>query len=69
MKIFVDRKIRNVSILLTTVHFLILISTLGPWSINPKEFGFWKALFTSITSTIVINVLFVVFSNKGKEQE
>ena len=64
MKIFINNKIRNVSILLTVIHCVALMYTPGPWSNNPKEAGFWLAIVSSVTGTIVINKLFVIFADK-----
>lgn len=68
MKLFASRKIRNVSVVLTILHFLALISTRGPWSSDPTTYGFWRAVFSAVTSTIVINVLFVVFGGRKGEK-
>jgi hypothetical protein len=58
MKIFINDKIRNISIMLAIIHCLALMYTQGgSWSTDPKDAGFWLAIFSAITSTIVINVL------------
>lgn len=65
MKIFVNKKIRNVSIVLTIMHALALMYTpRGPWSRDPGDAGFWIAVFSAVFSTIVLNVFFVKFSDK-----
>ena len=68
MKIFVNDKIRNISILLTIIHCLALMYTPGgPWSHNPREAGFWIAIVSAVTSTIVINKIFVIFATKKEK--
>jgi len=66
MKIFLNKKIRNVSLVLTVVHALALMYTPGnSWSHNPAELGFWIAIWSAVSSTLVLNFLFVKFSGKG----
>ncbi|WP_254412915.1 hypothetical protein [Dyadobacter diqingensis] len=66
MKIFANKKIRSISIVLTIIHALALMFTPGgSWSSNPKEIGFWIAIFSAVTSTIVLNVVFLKFPDKG----
>lgn len=65
MKIFANKKIRNVSIVLTIIHALALMYTpRTSWSPNPKEMGFWLAICSAVFSTVVINLFFVKFSGK-----
>ncbi|WP_159468599.1 hypothetical protein [Dyadobacter sp. 3J3] len=65
MKIFANKKIRNVSIVLTVIHALALMFTpRTSWSYDPKEIGFWLAIFSAVSSTVVFNLFFVKFPNK-----
>ena len=65
MKIFANKKIRNVSLVLMVIHALALMYTPGTsYSHNPKELGFWLAVWSSVSSTVVLNIFFVKFSNK-----
>lgn len=65
MKIFANKKIRNVSIVLTVIHALALMYTpRTSWSHNPKELGFWLAICSAVFSTVAFNVFFVKFPKK-----
>lgn len=65
MKIFANKKIRNVSIVLMVIHALALMYTPGgSWNHNPKELGFWLAICSAVISTVVFNVFFIKFPEK-----
>lgn len=70
MRIFINKKIRNVSIVLTVIHGLALMyNPGGARSLDPKSSGFWIAIISAVTSTIVINVLLVFFVNNKENHK
>jgi len=65
MKLFFNKKVRNISIVLTVIHALALMFTTGgTWSPDPTELGFWLAIWSAVSSTVVLNLIFVKFSDK-----
>jgi hypothetical protein len=68
MKIFINKWVQNVSIVLTVVHAIALMYTPAPWSSNPRDAGFWIAVFSAVTSTILINLTFVLFAGRKRSE-
>lgn len=67
MKIFYNAKVRNVSIVLTIVHFIAMIFTPGlRWNSDPKTAGFWMAAASAILSTLIVNWILVLVLTKKK---
>jgi hypothetical protein len=68
MKLFVNSKIRNITLAIGLVQFLVMIFTPGlEWSSDPKDYTFWKAFFSVIINIVFLNLCFVFFSKKEEK--
>lgn len=57
---------RNVSIVLTVIQAVALMLTPGgAWSGDPKDAGFWLAIWCAVCGTVAVNLVFVKFSEKS----
>lgn len=65
MKLFVNAKARNITLVVGLVQFLVMIYTPGlEWSSDPQDYTFWKAFFSVIINFIFLNWCFAFFSQK-----
>ena len=69
MKLYLNRKHKRVSTLLTLISIPVFMAIMPFGSFNPTEFGFWTCIVLAVFIDLGTNMMFVKFQAKDSQSD